>query len=66
MEFADSGICPSGPSGSENALRVLAPRITSLTDQGPEPDGLSPYIFWNHLTDKQILNYLSNKGNTAP
>lgn len=66
MESADSGVCSSGPSGCEEALRALAPTMTSVTDQKPEPEGLSPCVFRIHLMDKQILNYLSNKENTAP
>lgn len=60
MEFADSDICSLGPSGSEQALTVLAPlSLTSVADQRPEPDGLIPCVFW-------ILTHPSSKENTAP
>lgn len=49
VEFIDSGI----HSWGEEALSVLPPRMTSVADQRPEPDGVSPYVFWSHLTDKQ-------------
>lgn len=56
---AGSGACSWGPPGSEQALSVLALRMTSVPDQRPEPDGPIPYVL-------RILTHLSNKKNTAP
>ena len=38
MEFVDSRICCVGPTGIEKVLKVLAPRMTSVADQRPEPE----------------------------
>lgn len=50
----DVAIPSLGPSWREKALSALAPGMTSVADQGPKCDGLSPYVFWIHLTDSKL------------